>query len=464
MKTVHSRLISTALTVFVTLLTVLFAHSYQVNAVGIGITDDAPIMGITCGDALADDANAARRVCCAVPGETRKVTNADGAMGEEDKAFVRAQFQLTGTGEPGADKPPKKKSIWGKIGGAAGNVAKIGVLTNPATIIAGIATGGFGEVATGIMDAAMDVGMPLVSNVARQQADSAMGSFTEAAQTNIQATTSVDYQCDTTKGLPDYTDPNKCICKPFGTDNLQPGTAAYIDWNKWVASRNVPLENREQLVMALGAKVNSDVLGTSTLAQVTQEEEDAARSCEGIIDDLQRRQCILDAKQQRPSCANLDEFDCRILLRQHELVSPKFLEKCNKISNPSERTQCQQCTVGGGMSEYDENFGEVISGVWTGVGCLPADMGAFIAQKFFPWSLGIGGGVAMLLLMYASFLYTTSRGNPDKLKKARDYMNSALIGLLVIIFAVFLLQLIGVTILRIPGFDEKPPTTTAPTN
>lgn len=433
MKTVHSRLISTALTVFVTLLTVLFAHSYQVNAVGIGITDDAPIMGITCGDPNASDP--ARRVCCALPGETRKVTGADGTTADEDKAFVHAQFQFTETGTPG-DKPPKKKSVWGKIGGAAGSVAKIGTLTNPAVIIGSIATGNFNDVAKGIMQSAMDVGLPIVSNVARQQAESAMGPFTDAAQKNVDITTSVDYRCDTTTGFADDTDPNNCLCKPLGTANLTPGTTAYVNWDKWIAARVAP-EKRANLAMALTAGTAPSVLGanSNTLAQVSDEDRSAyVRACSEILDDFDRRTCI----------------------RQAVAVSPKFLNKCNKIANADEREQCKQCVVGGGQSEFDDDFGENIAGVWTGVGCIPADIGDFVAKKFFPWALGIGGGVAMLLLMYASFLYTTSRGNPEKLKRARDFMNSALIGLLVIIFAVFLLQLIGVTILRIPGFSGTP--------
>lgn len=429
MKTAHPRFIYAALTLFVALLTILFVQSKSAHAVGIGITDDAPIMGITCGDANAADP--ARRVCCALPGETRKVTNSDGVAVDENKAFVRAQFQFTETGTA-ADKPPKKKSIWQKVGGAAGKVAKIGVLTNPATIVASIATGGFGEIATDIMKAAMDVGLPLVSNVARQQADSAMVPFTEAAQLAADNATTVDFQCDTTTSVVDDKDPNNCICKPLGKANLTPGTAFYMDWDTWIAKRVAP-EKRANLAMILTAGTAPSVLGanSNTVAQVTdQQRSDYVKGCSEIMDDFERRTCI----------------------RQAVAVSPKFLDKCNRIANADEREQCKQCVVGGGQSEFDEHFGENIAGVWTGVGCVPADIGAFIAQKFFPWSLGIGGGVAMLLLMYASFLYTTSRGNPDKLKKARDYMNSALIGLLVIIFAVFLLQLIGVTILRIPGF------------
>ena len=41
----------------------------------------------------------------------------------------------------------------------------------------------------------------------------------------------------------------------------------------------------------------------------------------------------------------------------------------------------------------------------------------------------------------------------EKIKKAQDLLTSCIMGLMLIIFAVFILRLVGVNILRIPGFS-----------
>jgi len=44
--------------------------------------------------------------------------------------------------------------------------------------------------------------------------------------------------------------------------------------------------------------------------------------------------------------------------------------------------------------------------------------------------------------------------HPEALKDARDQLISAIIGLIFIIFSLVILQIIGVDILRIPGFGN----------
>jgi hypothetical protein len=47
----------------------------------------------------------------------------------------------------------------------------------------------------------------------------------------------------------------------------------------------------------------------------------------------------------------------------------------------------------------------------------------------------------------------TSGGNAETLKKGREQFVSAVIGLLFVIFAVLLMQIVGVDILGLPGFS-----------
>jgi hypothetical protein len=96
-------------------------------------------------------------------------------------------------------------------------------------------------------------------------------------------------------------------------------------------------------------------------------------------------------------------------------------------------------------------------GIWTSIGCVETDMGGFISSML-RIGLGISFGAAFIVMLYSAYLLQTSQGNPEKVRKAREYLNSAIIGILVVIFAAFILQLVGIQILRIPGLDILPPT------
>ncbi len=90
-------------------------------------------------------------------------------------------------------------------------------------------------------------------------------------------------------------------------------------------------------------------------------------------------------------------------------------------------------------------------GITTALGCVPTDPSAFIG---FILTIGIGlaGGIAFLLILWGGFQILTSAGNPEQLNAGRELVSSAIAGLLLIIFSVFILRLIGVNILGIPGF------------
>jgi len=91
------------------------------------------------------------------------------------------------------------------------------------------------------------------------------------------------------------------------------------------------------------------------------------------------------------------------------------------------------------------------TGINTALGCIP--VGEF--SDFVAWLLrrliGIAGGIAFLLVIFGGFKILTSAGNPKGIQAGNEMITSALIGLLFIIFSVFLLELIGVKILSIPG-------------
>jgi hypothetical protein len=116
----------------------------------------------------------------------------------------------------------------------------------------------------------------------------------------------------------------------------------------------------------------------------------------------------------------------------------KAFSLCGQLKNESDAwIACESCR--------EKN------GIWTAVGCISANPGQMIAT-LVKIGINIGGGVALLMILAAGFMFSTSQGQPDKTKEAKEMMQSAIIGLLFIIFSVTILQFIGVEILQIPGF------------
>lgn len=91
-------------------------------------------------------------------------------------------------------------------------------------------------------------------------------------------------------------------------------------------------------------------------------------------------------------------------------------------------------------------------GAWTAIGCIPTTTSGFIST-ILTFGMGIAGGIAFLLILLGAFQIMTSTGNPEQLNEGRELVSSAITGLLLIIFSVFILKVIGINILGIPGFS-----------
>lgn len=86
------------------------------------------------------------------------------------------------------------------------------------------------------------------------------------------------------------------------------------------------------------------------------------------------------------------------------------------------------------------------------IGCIPVESSQEFLEFLLSWAMGIAGGIALILIVYAGFLIITSAGDPKKLQAGKELLTAAVMGLALIIFAAFVLQFIGVEILNIPGF------------
>ena len=90
----------------------------------------------------------------------------------------------------------------------------------------------------------------------------------------------------------------------------------------------------------------------------------------------------------------------------------------------------------------------------TAIGCIPiGDTNVFIGF-ILRWAIGVGGGIAFLLIIVAGFQIMTSTGNPERVQAGKELMTSAVAGLIMLIFSVFILRIIGVDILKLPGFGN----------
>jgi hypothetical protein len=90
------------------------------------------------------------------------------------------------------------------------------------------------------------------------------------------------------------------------------------------------------------------------------------------------------------------------------------------------------------------------AGIDTALGCIPTDPQLFI-RLALPWAMGIGGGLAFLLMLYGVLMIIVSGGDPEKMQAGKEMITSAIMGLVIIIFAVFIMRFIGVEVLGLFG-------------
>lgn len=123
------------------------------------------------------------------------------------------------------------------------------------------------------------------------------------------------------------------------------------------------------------------------------------------------------------------------------VVGGKLEEVCDFVpENTPQRNDCVNCFSQGKS--------------WTAIGCIstnPTGSDGFITT-LLRFGTGIAGGIAFFLILLGGFQILTSAGNPERLHAGQELVGSAVGGLLLIIFSLFLLRLIGFTILKIPGF------------
>lgn len=185
-------------------------------------------------------------------------------------------------------------------------------------------------------------------------------------------------------------------------------------------------------------------------------------SCNGVFDGrcgTFQQCCIACGQQGQPccppnnTCASNTNLVCSTITNR--CIAPTATPTPGGPVTPGQLTpypgihQNVLCTSGGTTDDPNASNGEI----YTAIGCIPVRGGVqgFVATML-PWAIGIAGGIAVILIIYAGFLYTTSSGNPQKINAAKELLTAALSGLILLIFAAFILRFIGQNLLSVPGF------------
>jgi hypothetical protein len=137
--------------------------------------------------------------------------------------------------------------------------------------------------------------------------------------------------------------------------------------------------------------------------------------------------CVIDDQTGLTKCICTDDE----LLRYTGGVKQKIF--CDDRGNPT----------------HDPSSGKL----YTAIGCIPVENQVELVRFILRWAMGIAGGIALLLIVYAGFLITTSQGIPQRLQAGKELLTATLAGVVLILFSVYILYFIGYDILGISSFE-----------
>lgn len=80
----------------------------------------------------------------------------------------------------------------------------------------------------------------------------------------------------------------------------------------------------------------------------------------------------------------------------------------------------------------------------------PTDFGDFTSltdyiSAIITWAVPVLGSIALLMFVYAGYIYITSQGSPDKINSAKEIVISTLVGILLLFGIGLIIREIGLT-------------------
>ena len=152
-------------------------------------------------------------------------------------------------------------------------------------------------------------------------------------------------------------------------------------------------------------------------------------------EEISRNNCV---------CA-ISEAQAQATFGTYSAANSKLGKDCARVSSSKEKSECISCL------DKQTMGGRRVAHVWTSIGCVPLDLPTFIGQFVLTTLLGLAGILCVGCLIYWAIQLQTRGAEADTIKKAKEGIRSCLMGLLLIIFSIFILRLIGVSILGLPG-------------
>ena len=115
-------------------------------------------------------------------------------------------------------------------------------------------------------------------------------------------------------------------------------------------------------------------------------------------------------------------------------------------TKPSNWNACNLCLYKPDGTPREKSY-------YTVLGCFSTDPSAApFTQSILSIVFGIAGGISFLAVIYGRGLVLTSSGDPQQLQHGKEVIFSSILGVLLIVFYIFLLKVVGVDILGLPGF------------
>jgi hypothetical protein len=113
--------------------------------------------------------------------------------------------------------------------------------------------------------------------------------------------------------------------------------------------------------------------------------------------------------------------------------------------NPADK-----CYVGGACtSPTGPTAGCPYGSINTALGCFNIRSPNVFIIYLIRTGIGLGGGLAFMLMVYAGFMIMTSSGDPKRLTAGKELFTAAISGLLFLVGGTYVLRLIGVDLLGI---------------
>ena len=154
--------------------------------------------------------------------------------------------------------------------------------------------------------------------------------------------------------------------------------------------------------------------------------------------------CTLSASDCVNSCTPSTKFyKCN--------TSQSACVECSSISEAgcTPLSTCQSsCTIANNQKTSVNVRGNCPeNNIDTAIGCIPFNSLDKLSGFFIAWGLGVGGGVAMFVLIASAFMIITSAGDTAKLQTGKEMLTSAVAGIIFLVFSMFLLRVIGINVL-----------------